>query len=163
MIGKCLFSFFALFGYAVKYFFVNFIPWFFVDFIPWAADFLKCGFTGMVNLPQCGIWYLLDTALWAAYLPVRFVIWFLDWMIESDAMYKIEHDIWNFLEGMDQYLHDPAPDGMGTGFHIIHFPDTVIKTCYSCKVRPLRSIPRFRFSLIQKFIECIANPFKWGG
>lgn len=128
-------AFFELFYYTViEWFGGKAVPWFFVKFIPWLFGLFMCGVNGIINLPQCFIWYMLDIAGRIIYLPFRLTFWFLEYLTEIELT-KIEKDIWCFLEEIDKYIHSPEPDGLGTGIHIIHFPDSVMSKCYTCKTK----------------------------
>jgi hypothetical protein len=127
-------AFAEMIWYTLKWFFGEAVPWFFVKFIPWLFNLFMCGVNGIINLPQCFIWYMLDIAGRIIYLPFRLTFWFLEYLTEIELT-KIEKDIWCFLEDIDKYIHSPEPEGLGTGIHIIHFPDSVMSKCYTCKTK----------------------------
>lgn len=155
-IGKCLFKFFDL-VVALAMWFYKFIIWFPVKFIPWFLKFVWCTINKILMLPKCFLWYGLDTIGWAIYLPFRFIFWLLD-SIFNIGLVKIEHNIWCFFDDIDHFVHDKK-DGLGTGFHIIHFPDSVMKTCYSCDTGKYIPGPTFPISKITGFFKCIVAPF----
>lgn len=155
-IGKCIFAFFDLFVGLLMWAFY-FIIWFPSKFIPWFAMFTWCTINKILMLPRCFLWYGLDTAGWALYLPFRFTFWLLDQIFDI-GLVKMEHDVWCFLDDIDHFIHDSG-DGLGTGFHIIHFPDSVMKTCYSCDVGDYPPGPTFPIDKLMKFFKCIVAPF----
>lgn len=126
-------AFFELLWYTLwTWFAMQAVPWFFRKFIPWLIDLFMCGINGIINLPQCFLWYMLDIAGRIIYLPFKITFYFLEWLTEIEIT-KIEKDVWCFLEDIDKYIYSPEPDGLGTGIHIIHFPDSVMRKCYYCK------------------------------
>ena len=143
--------------YTLKWFFADIIPWFFVKFLPWLVGLFMCGVNGIINLPQCFLWYMLDIAGRIIYLPFRLTFWFLEYLTEIELT-KIEKDVWCFLEEIDQYIYKPEPDGLGTGIHIIHFPDSVILKCYTCKSK-FPKPPPYKTQNAFSFINKIKNVF----
>lgn len=156
LIGKCFFLFGDLFVKLFKWTFL-FTGWFFSKFIPWFFKFLTCAFSKLMSLPQCLLWYGLDTACWIFYLPFRFMFWILDEILFSGkpTIVAAEHNMWKYMYQLDNYVHD----GLKTGIHIFHYPDSVIATCYSCDIDSYPPSPSFPFKAIEKFIQCILTPF----
>lgn len=172
-IGKCLFTFFDLIFGLLQWAWL-FILWFPGEFIPWFIQFVNCALQKLFVLPKCFLWYGLDTVGWAIYLPFRFLFWGLTELLfereknvkpddpndDNRGLVKIERDIWCFLEDVDHFLYDPAEQGgMGLGFHIIHFPDSVMETCYKCKTGVYKPGPSFPIDKVTKFMKCITAPF----
>jgi len=176
VIGKCFFQFLKL-TYESLIWVVYFSKWMVLSFIPFLYAFTICAIQGLVNLPQCTMWYMLDIAGRIAYLPFRFIFWLLDQFLNI-GLQNIEHDIWCFFDSIDRYVHDPPnygnpanydvpPDmdpsaGLGTGYHIIHFPDEVMQKCYHCKWDWFETPPKYPIELLLSFMECVTNPFSWG-
>jgi hypothetical protein len=69
-----------------------------------------------------------------------------------------EHEFWNFLDEIDYFVHGPKdnwfidhyankhppspdPNSMNLGFHLIHFPDSVMEKCFAINPFSLRSCP----------------------
>lgn len=172
LIGKCFALFGDLFGKLFKWAF-RFVAWFFNDFIKWFIQFVTCTIQKILHIPKCFMWYGLDTAGWIFYLPFRFLFWLLDQLLFSGVdspnpddpnadpyggpIVTAEHQVWKYLYQLDNTIHD----GFGTGFHIAHFPDSVMETCYSCKIDPYPHGPTFPYKEIEKFIKCILTPFKF--
>ena len=156
LIGKCFFLFGDLIVKLFRWAF-SFIGWFFPHFIPWFLQFVTCTISKITHLPQCFLWYGLDTAGWIFYLPFRFLFWLLDELLFSgrSTIVKAEHDAWEYMYKFDNYIYY----GLNTGVHIFHFPDSVNNTCFKCKIKNLKAAPTFPFKAIEKFIKCILTPF----
>lgn len=150
-------AFAEMIWYTLKWFFGEAVPWFFVKFIPWLFKLFMCGVNGIINLPQCFIWYMLDIAGRIIYLPFKLTFWFLEYLTEIELT-KIEKDIWCFLEDIDKYIHSPEPEGLGTGIHIIHFPDSVMSKCYTCKTK-FPKPPEYKKQKAFSTINRIKNAF----
>jgi hypothetical protein len=150
-------------------------------FICWLIRYIIVIAYKITSLPKCFLWYFLDTAGWVLYLPFRFVFWMIDFILNI-GMQKMEKDIWYFLEEIDYFLHgkpesnffmfhyDPNPpprldaegndlDAMNLGFHIIHFPNSVMEQCYSLSPYSLADLAEFPISEFQAFISCAVSPF----
>lgn len=167
-IGKCLFTFFDMIYSILKWLFYDFPIWFATFYILWLLEYIICSFDKIMMLPKCFLWYGLDTASWIVYLPFRFVFWLLDSIMfsgkpEAGKKYppiqQMEHDFWCFMDDVDHFVHDKNSESLGTGFHIIHFPDSVMHTCYRCKIRKWKSMPKSPVSKVLGFMKCITRPF----
>jgi hypothetical protein len=138
-----------------------------VGFIPYIVRYIIVIAYSVFNLPKCILWYALDTLGWIIYLPFRFAFWTLDFLRYSLGMtnkkdkYWItdkEHEFWNFLDEIDYFVHGPKdnwfidhyvnkhppipdPNSMNLGFHLIHFPDSVMEKCFAINPFSLRSCP----------------------
>ncbi len=134
----------------------------------------------VINLPKCFVWYFVDTAAWTMYLPFRFVFWVLDSFLGLGIV-KAEHKTWDFLNQIDYFLHGkPAVNyfeyqytgkrrpldkngveegTLGTGAHIIHFPDSVMRLCYSISPYRLAYLKPFPMKAFTDFMKCATNPF----
>jgi hypothetical protein len=152
-------------------------------FICWLIRYIIVIAYKVTSLPKCFLWYFLDTAGWVIYLPFKFVFWLLDWLLGGKTFESGEKNVWYFLDEIDYFLHgkpkdnyfmfqyDPreAPpvldasgndvDAMNLGFHIIHFPDSVMYQCYSINPYSLANLAPFPVSAFQAFIKCATNPF----
>jgi hypothetical protein len=128
-----------------------------VGFIPYVVRYMYVIAVGVMNLPKCILWYALDTLGWILYLPFRFVFWTLDYLL-SIGLTEKEHQFWDFLDGIDYFLHGPEnnwfmyqykdqsrpkpdPNSMNLGFHLIHFPNSVMEKCFSISPYQLKSCP----------------------
>jgi hypothetical protein len=124
----------------------------------------------IMALPKCFLWYFLDTAGWALYLPFKFTFWFIDYMLNV-GLVEMEYKGWDLLGELDYFIHgrpkdnyfmyqyepdnpnvdgngEPLIDGadkntMNTGGHIIHFPDSVMYQCYAVSPYSLMKFPPF--------------------
>ena len=144
------------------YYSLEFLKWFGIYFLPWFGRFTTCALEKLFALPKCFLWYGLDVVSRTLYLPVR-LLWYVLDLITSIAIpnnkffENLDHSIWCLLDDIDHYVHDK--DGLDTGVHIIHFPDSVMKKCYTCKIDSLHDPPSASalFSAFLKMIECIGS------
>ena len=146
---KCLDAFFAYVLALTNYIFA-FTTWFFVKFLPWSAQYFECAFEKIVSLPKCFMWYGLETLGYILYLPFRFIFWVFDSMFQIGIQDMIQAG-WDALDDLDKFIHDTGDGNMGTGFHIIHFPDSVIAKCYKCNVGCFPKMPNSK-KLKDKYI-----------
>lgn len=167
-IGKCIFGFFDMIFSVLKWGIYEFPMWLFTFYMFWFFEFVTCSFDKMMQLPKCFLWYGLDTATWIMYLPFRFVFWLMDELIYAGRskpgnkyppVQQMEHNVWNFLDDIDHFIHDKGGGNLGTGFHLIHFPDSVMSTCYRCKIRKWKSGPALPMDKVLSFFRCITGPF----
>ena len=124
--------------------------------LQWAVAGFMCGLTGIFNLPKCFLWYLLEWIGWVLYLPFRFLFFLMDGVmygiIGKTGVVNFEHQVWCFMEDLDKYLHK----NFG-GMHIIHYSDSVVAKCYSCKMPPFPTLPAFPeqgLDLMQNAFNC---------
>lgn len=116
----------------------------------------KCGIKTLRNLPKCMIWYVLDcigTTLYSVFvkLPV--------FMIRILTGFNMQP----FVDGINCIIR--YIDGLYfklTCYHFIHFPDWVIKDCYTCDFQDkvdkinkdwLRTIPKLLNAPRKKFLQ----------
>jgi hypothetical protein len=143
---KCLMAFFAFISVFFSYC-GNFVIWIFIYFFPWVGQYFECILQKIISLPKCFFWYLLECIGWVVYLPFRIVFWFFN-------MEQFVHDyFWCLLEDADKFLHDS--NGLGTGIHIIHFPDSVMDKCYYCHIKPIGKKMPSTCKLSKKYNEFI--------
>ena len=90
-------------------------------------SYLECGFDMVVNLPRCWYYYALDLVGQLIYLPIRFVVWLF-------SLEEIENAIWDYVDEADDMVKE------ATGYTLIHYSDSIIKKCYSCKIKPMPKI-----------------------
>ena len=151
-------------------------------FVCWLIRYIIVIAYKVTSLPKCFLWYFLDTAGWVLYLPFKFVFWVMDLIIGDNTFESGEKNAWYFLDGIDYFLHgkpndnyfmyeyDPNPepildefgndvDTMNLGFHIIHFPDSVMFQCYSINPYALADLASFPIKAFEDFIKCAASPF----
>jgi hypothetical protein len=159
-----------------------------VNFLCWLIRYIIVIAYKISTLPKCFLWYFLDTAGWILYLPFRLTFWIIDWALGTRQIEDMEHKAWRFLDELDYFLHgrprenyfmyqySPAdteidsdgkplgPDGfdpktLHLGFHIIHFPDSVMFECYSINPYSLLDLSKFPMKEFQDFMSCAMNPF----
>ena len=128
-----------------------------VGFLPYVIRYIMVIVISISNLTKCALWYTLDTMGWIIYLPFRIVFWSLDYLIPTLKITDKEHKAWDFLNSIDYFLHgpndnefmyqyedkspqNPDPNSLNLGFHIIHFPNSVIQTCYSINPYALKTL-----------------------
>lgn len=151
-------------------------------FIPWAIRYVIVIATQVSVLPKCFLWYFLDTLGWVIYLPFRFVFWLIDYIFKIDTVQKGEREVWKFLDSIDYFIHGPTsvksfkkhyipdkfnqldppakdPDSMNLGFHFLHFPDSVMNTCYRITPYKLKKLKGFPMKAFQDFLACVMTPF----
>jgi hypothetical protein len=89
------------------------------NFFKALGSYIKCSFAKVKNLPNCMPWYMLQVFGKCLYLPVIFFVWLL-------KLQKIERDTWDILESIDRFVFEQF------GFHIIHYPESIVNRCYKC-------------------------------
>ena len=149
-------------------------------FIWWLVRYIIVIVYKIINIPKCFIWYFIDTACWTIYLPFRFIFWALDSFLGLGIV-KAEHKAWDFLDQIDYFVHGKPltnwfmyefappgptvdkdgndPDTLQLGLHIIHFPDSVMRLCYSVSPYRLPKLKSFPIKAFMAFIKCATNPF----
>jgi len=133
---NCLMAFFIFISELFKYIF-NFCIWLFIYFLPWLGQYFECAFEKIVSLPKCFFWYILECISWVVYLPFRIVFWLIDYLFNIGLEQLIHDYFWCILEDIDKFIHDEGEGSLGTGIHIIHFPDSVMDKCYNCHIKPI--------------------------
>ena len=149
-----------------------------VGFIPYIIRYIIVIIYSIANLPKCIMWYALDTLGWIIYMPFRVAFWTLDLFLGTKIV-EYEHDTWDFFNEIDYFLHGPMhnwfsyqyadfpnpnipdPNSMNLGFHIIHFPNSVMEKCYSTLPYKLARCGNVKevFDAFTAFIECATSPF----
>jgi hypothetical protein len=51
------------------------------------------------------------------------------------------------------------PDSINSGYHFIHFPDQVMRTCYQVNNFSLANLKTFPMKSFIEFITCATQPF----
>lgn len=127
--------------------------WFLPQFIPWAVVAIICLVQKFVSIPNCFLWYGLEIFGKIVYLPFRITFAVLDFIFSimgiNVSIQGIINQIWWFLDDISHALYD------GGGIHFIHYPDDVLKRCYSCKIDPFPDLPPFPIGAVNGFISCI--------
>jgi hypothetical protein len=123
-------------------------------FLIWLLQFIICAFTKFLNIPNCFLWYGMEIAGKILYLPFRLTFYVLDLILSAVGVdmniEKIVDQIWWFIDDIDHLMYDS-----GSGFHIVHYPEDVIKRCYTCKIDKLAPMPAFPMSAVNSFMRCI--------
>jgi hypothetical protein len=93
-----------------------------------AGTIAKCGAHLVSNLPNCWMFYLLDFTANTLYgIFVDLPVFCIKWVLGVDISPAI-NIFFDTLEFGDEMVHD------ATGFHVIHYPESVSKMCYHCKL-----------------------------
>ena len=127
--------------------------WFLPQFIPWAILVAVCLVQKFINIPNCFLWYGMEIAGKIFYLPFRITFAFLDFILQifgfNISIQGIVNQIWWVIDDVSHALYN------GGGFHFVHYPDDVMKRCYSCKIDKFPDLPPFPMSSVDAFINCI--------
>jgi len=122
--------------------------------IGWLLQYIICAFQKLINIPNCFLWYMLEIMGKVIYLPFRLTFYVLDLLLAGvDAGFSIQdivNRVWWFIDDIDHMIYDS-----GAGFHILHYPNDVIKRCYSCKVGKFPKPPPFPMKSVTGFTKCI--------
>jgi len=89
------------------------------------GEYLKCVMKFLGNFYKCFFYYLLDLIGKILYLPIMLGLWIGYTFIGIDG-YPIEKNVWEGFETFDQFIYSLL------GFHVIHFPKSIRKDCYTC-------------------------------
>jgi hypothetical protein len=123
-------------------------------FIIWLLQFILCAFQKLLNIPNCFLWYSMEVAGKMFYLPFRLTFYVLDLILSTMgvgfSIQDIVNRIWWFIDDIDHYLYE-----QGSGFHIVHYPDDIIKRCYSCSIGKFPKIPEFPMDAVTSFASCV--------
>lgn len=94
-------------------------------------SYIECGFVKIIKLPQCMGWYLLEVFGHILYIPFAFFFWLF-------SLQSIENMIWNVLEDIDCFFY------ASTGYHLIHYSDSIINKCYNCNIKKMPKFPSMK-------------------
>jgi hypothetical protein len=149
-----------------------------VGLIPYVIRYIIVIAISVMNIPKCILWYALDTLGWIVYLPFRCAFWLIDYIFDM-GITKMEHKAWNFLDEIDYFLHGPVgnwfiyhyadipdpnipdPNSLNLGFHFIHFPNSVMETCFSISPYSLANCKGAKdvLNAFNAFMSCAMSPF----
>ena len=87
----------------------------------------KCGIKTIQNLRICIIWYILDLLGSTLYNIIVVLPVFMIRMITGFDIQPFVNIVHGFIECLDLLFFN------FTCYHLIHFPDWVIRDCYTCK------------------------------
>jgi hypothetical protein len=149
----CFFNFVFMILMIIIWFLQLAFGWFLPKFIPWAVVAITCLVQKFVSIPNCFLWYSLEIFGKTIYLPFRITFAVLDFIFSvmgiNVSIQKIVNQIWWFMDDISHALKD------GGGIHFIHYPDDVLKRCYSCKIDDFPDLPAFPMGAVNSFIKCI--------
>lgn len=117
-----------------------------IDVIDKAIFYFTCSFTLLVNFfsVPCAFWYLLNLFCVIVYFPFSFIFWLID---ITDL---VNDYFWGLIYLIDEIFYAYS------GFHFAHFPDSILKGCYSCPAEfGLLGITKFDW--IGRFIKNSLN------
>ena len=89
---------------------------------------ISCGITRVTKFKPCMIYYFLDliTSFFYA-ITVRLIVFLISLLsLGILDLQPLVDGFWEIVEEVDKAIYDSA------GFHIAHYPDSVIAECYSC-------------------------------
>lgn len=92
----------------------------------WFVKASKCAFVWFKNFRECFFWYFLEIIGQILYLPFRFIIWAFDSWFGISTPKEIEKQVWKTMHWVSCKCYDY------TNFHLIYYPQDVIKKCYGC-------------------------------
>jgi len=92
----------------------------FLQFFKAIGSYIICSFEKIKNLPGCMPWYMLEVFGKCLYLPIAFFVWLF-------KLQEVEDAFWDAMESMDKIIFEMFE------FHVIHYPESIIKRCYKCK------------------------------
>ena len=92
-------------------------------FAAWVAGNAKCLLSTYKNLNVCWFWYLLNMIAEIVYVPISFILWCIPPLV------PIKKSFVSILESMDSVIFNVI------GYHIIHFPCSINKKCFSCEYK----------------------------
>lgn len=84
-----------------------------------------CAMRMMNNASYCAFFYILDILGQILYMIPRLIIFALSLM--GIPAHEWEKGFWDFLEEVDRWCID------NIGIHIIHFPQSIRRTCFTCR------------------------------
>lgn len=149
----CFFSFVMMIFSIIFWLLQVAFAWFLPQFIPWAIVAITCLIQKFMSIPNCFLWYSLEIFGKIIYLPFRITFALLDFILAivgiKISIQGIINQVWWFIDDISHALYN------GGGFHIVHYPDDVIKRCYSCKIDKFPDLPKFDMKPINSFIKCI--------
>ena len=88
-------------------------------------SYLKCFMKFLLNMHRCFFFYIVDVFGKFFYLPIRIVMWMSVQYFDFDLS-PTEKKIWKGMDYIDNIIFSMF------GFHIIHFPESIRKDCYTC-------------------------------
>jgi hypothetical protein len=108
-------------------------------------SYLMCGVKYVSNIPNCILYYMVDSVIQIFYLPIRITLWFLATFLRIN-LYGTEKSLWKIVEWVNGKVYATA------GFNITRWPKNVRDQCYNCK--------RLKQSVLMKKAKDIDYDFK---
>lgn len=99
-------------------------------FFTWIGDMIKCGFETIIGLPDCFIFYVVDIFIGFFAMIIRFFCSF------SSTLESARRSLWGLVKNVDKKVEE------FTGYHIIQWPDSVLKKCYKCRNKKMPKMPK---------------------
>lgn len=99
-------------------------------FFTWIGDIIKCGFETVIGLPNCFIFYVIDIFIGFFAMIIRLFCSF------SSTLESARRSLWGLIVKVDKQVES------FTGYHIIQWPDTVLKKCYRCRNKKMPKLPK---------------------
>jgi hypothetical protein len=99
-------------------------------FFTWIGDIIKCGFETVIGLPDCFIFYVVDIFVGFFAMIIRLFCSF------SSTLESARRSLWGLVLKVDKQVEN------FTGYHIIQWPDTVLKKCYRCRNKKMPKMPK---------------------
>ena len=97
--------------------------------IAYASQFIfsytMCGVKYMSNIPNCILYYTVDSFLIKLYLTIRISLWFL-YLLKIN-LYPTQDKLWKYVEKINGNIYRIF------GFNIIRWPKNIRDQCYNCK------------------------------
>uniref|UniRef100_A0A6C0HGR0 Uncharacterized protein n=1 Tax=viral metagenome TaxID=1070528 RepID=A0A6C0HGR0_9ZZZZ len=84
----------------------------------WLGSYITGGMKFITNMNKCFGWYVLDIIGQIYYSPFKFIFWLFN-------LQSVESFIWDIAESIDCSVRKY------TGYHLIHYSDSIIDRCYS--------------------------------
>lgn len=107
-------------------------------------SYTMCGVKYISNIPNCILYYTVDSFINILYLPIRISLWIL--YLLGINLYPTQKMIWKYVEKINGYIYRIF------GFNIIRWPKNIRDQCYNCK--------RLKTSVLLKKAKDIDYDFK---
>jgi len=116
------------------------------DFTETMNDIATCGLTWYKNLPKCGMWYALDMAIYVFvyvvfFIPIAIVRIITFNKVDLNTLYVKLFGVSGAIDSRGRVIKKDGALAVlsnkiqaQTGYGFMHFPDSVVRQCYSCNV-----------------------------
>ncbi len=99
-------------------------------FFTWIGDIITCGVETVIGFPNCFIFYVIDIFIGFVAMIIRLFCSF------SSTLESARRSLWGLIVKVDKQVES------FTGYHIIQWPDTVLKKCYRCRNKKMPKLPK---------------------